>query len=201
MEFNEKLQQLRRNANLTQEELASRLFVSRTAISKWESGRGYPSIDSLRAISDFFSISLDSLLSSDELFALADADKKQAEQKWRSRFIGITDLFSLLLLALPIFASRVGGTLTGVSHLIGSAIPPYMTIAYLVLIIATALCGVISLALAKNQANAWHQICAPLSLSLGAITVALFALGLQAYATIFALALLAIKTFLIIKRR
>ena len=53
MEFNEKLQELRKNKNLTQEQLAEMLFVSRTAISKCESGRGYPSIDSLKEISNF----------------------------------------------------------------------------------------------------------------------------------------------------
>lgn len=42
MEFNEKLQQLRTGKNLTQEQLAEQLYVSRTAISKWESGKGYP---------------------------------------------------------------------------------------------------------------------------------------------------------------
>ena len=52
MEFHEKLQELRKSRGLTQEELAEALFVSRTAISKWESGRGYPSIDSLKEISD-----------------------------------------------------------------------------------------------------------------------------------------------------
>ena len=56
MEFNEKLQKLRTNENLTQEELAEKLYVSRTAISKWESGRGYPSIDSLKAIAKSMSI-------------------------------------------------------------------------------------------------------------------------------------------------
>ena len=53
MEFNEKLQELRKGKKLTQEELAQDLFVSRTAISKWESGRGYPSIDSLKEISRY----------------------------------------------------------------------------------------------------------------------------------------------------
>jgi transcriptional regulator with XRE-family HTH domain len=56
MEFNEKLQELRKQKQLTQEELAEILFVSRTAISKWESGRGYPSIESLKAFSRFFSV-------------------------------------------------------------------------------------------------------------------------------------------------
>ena len=50
MEFNEKLQKLRKEQKLTQEELAEKLFVSRTAISKWESGRVYPSIDCIRAL-------------------------------------------------------------------------------------------------------------------------------------------------------
>ena len=70
MELGEKLQELRKQRGLTQEELAAALFVSRTAISKWESGRGYPSIDSLRAISRFFSVSIDNLLSTDEVLAI-----------------------------------------------------------------------------------------------------------------------------------
>lgn len=54
MEFNEKLQQLRKKKGLTQEQLAEELFVSRTAISKWESGKGYPNIESLKKISKTF---------------------------------------------------------------------------------------------------------------------------------------------------
>ncbi len=63
MEFNEKLQQLRTGKNLTQEQLAEQLYVSRTAISKWESGKGYPNIESLKCISKFFSVTIDELLS------------------------------------------------------------------------------------------------------------------------------------------
>ena len=66
MEFHEKLQELRKSRGLTQEELAEALFVSRTAISKWESGRGYPSIDSLKEISSYFSVSIDDLLSGEQ---------------------------------------------------------------------------------------------------------------------------------------
>ena len=52
MEFNEKLQKLRKGKGLTQEELAQAIFVSRTAVSKWESGRGYPNIDSLKELAN-----------------------------------------------------------------------------------------------------------------------------------------------------
>ena len=76
MEFNVKLQELRKQKGLTQEELAEVLFVSRTAISKWESGRGYPNIDSLKAISKFFGVTIDELLSGDELLTIAEEDTK-----------------------------------------------------------------------------------------------------------------------------
>ena len=56
MEFKEKLQELRKQKGITQEDLAEALYVSRTAISKWESGRGYPNIESLKAISKFFDL-------------------------------------------------------------------------------------------------------------------------------------------------
>jgi transcriptional regulator with XRE-family HTH domain len=77
MEFNEKLQELRKQKGLTQEELASALFVSRTAISKWESGRGYPNLDSLKAIAGFFSITIDDLLSCDEILTIAEEEHKR----------------------------------------------------------------------------------------------------------------------------
>ena len=68
MDFHEKLQDLRKQKRLTQQELADRLYVSRTAISKWASGRGYPGIDSLKAIAAFFSVTVDELLSGSQGF-------------------------------------------------------------------------------------------------------------------------------------
>ena len=72
MEFNEKLQQLRKQNNMTQEQLAEKLYVSRAAVSKWESGKGYPNIESLKAISKLFSVSIDDLMSGNELLTLAE---------------------------------------------------------------------------------------------------------------------------------
>ena len=77
MEFHEKLQELRKNKGLTQEELSQMLYVSRTAVSKWESGRGYPNIDSLKAIAKFFGITVDQLLSGEEVLTIAEEDQKE----------------------------------------------------------------------------------------------------------------------------
>ena len=91
MEFNEKLQELRKQKELTQEELAEVLFVSRSAISKWEAGRGYPNIDSLKAIAKYFGVTIDELLSGDELLTLAEEDTKQREKHFRDLVFGLLD--------------------------------------------------------------------------------------------------------------
>ena len=89
MDFGEKLQQLRKRRGLTQEELAGALFVSRTAVSKWESGRGYPGIDSLRAIAEFFSVSIDELLSGGELMAVAESEGKERTERTLDLVFGL----------------------------------------------------------------------------------------------------------------
>ena len=61
MEFKDKLKELRINANLKQEDVATRLFVSRTLVSKWESGDRYPSDENLERIAELFQISEDEL--------------------------------------------------------------------------------------------------------------------------------------------
>ena len=103
MEFNEKLQELRKKKGLTQEELAEILFVSRTAVSKWESGRGYPNIESLKAISAFFGITIDKLLSGAELLSIAEEDNKQKESHIRDIVFGLLDCSILTFFFLPFF--------------------------------------------------------------------------------------------------
>ena len=67
MEFKDRLKQYRLDNNLTQDELADKLFVSRQAISKYETGRGYPSIDVLTELAKLMGISIDELLTREEL--------------------------------------------------------------------------------------------------------------------------------------
>ena len=115
MESHEKLQELRKSRGLTQEELAEALFVSRTAVSKWESGRGYPSIDSLKEISGFFSVTIDDLLSSERLLSITE---KENQSKLRNLFhllFAMADLFTFTLIILPLYPKTVGGYIYSVN--------------------------------------------------------------------------------------
>lgn len=117
MELNEKLQELRKAKGMTQEELAEVLYVSRTAISKWESGRGTPSIESLKQLSAFFSVSIDDLLSAERALSLAEQESKTKQQNRSAFWIGITDVCALMLTVLPLYPNAAGKTVYAVNLL------------------------------------------------------------------------------------
>ena len=105
MEFNEKLQELRKARSLTQEELAEAVFVSRTAVSKWESGRGYPSIDSFKELSRFFRVSIDELICPDEIIVAAENERRDLIGKYTALICGLLDILTALLLFIPVFGN------------------------------------------------------------------------------------------------
>ena len=201
MEFNEKLQELRKQKGLTQEELAKSLYVSRTAISKWESGRGYPSIESLKAIAKFFSITVDGLISTDEVLTIAEEDSKQSKGRFRSLICGALDISALGLIFLPLFASRSADTVSEVSLLMLTGIHPWLRLLYFISVIGLGVIGIATLALQGYQNCFFNKLMAGISVALGGLAVLLFVLGLHPYAAIFALFLLAFKVFILIKRQ
>ncbi|MDE6950199.1 MAG: helix-turn-helix domain-containing protein [Lachnospiraceae bacterium] len=66
MTFAEKLKSTRKQAGMSQEQLAEKLSVSRQAVTKWETGTGIPDIENIMAISALFDISIDALLSNEK---------------------------------------------------------------------------------------------------------------------------------------
>ncbi len=196
MEFHEKLQTIRKQKGLTQEELAQALFVSRTAISKWESGRGYPSIDSLKAIAKYFSLSLDALLSGEELLTIAEADSKQKQSHLQDLVFGLLDCSSALLFFLPFFGQKTDSIVQAVSLL---KLSHNLKSDYCILTVATILWGVVSLS-AQNCKNAlWQRIKHKISLILTGIGALLFIISLQPYAAIFLFVFLCFKVFMLLK--
>ena len=73
MIFSEKLQLIRKNQGLTQEELAEKLDVSRQAVAKWESGQVYPDICNLIQISNLFNVTVDYLVRDQECMVSCEA--------------------------------------------------------------------------------------------------------------------------------
>ncbi|MFG6347041.1 MAG: helix-turn-helix domain-containing protein [Lachnospiraceae bacterium] len=83
MDFSEKLLTLRKANNLTQEQLAEKLDVSRQSVSKWESGQATPELDKIVALSAIFDVTTDYLLKSseiDDLSVKTDILEKQQQQ-------------------------------------------------------------------------------------------------------------------------
>lgn len=192
MEFNEKLQELRKSRAMTQEELAEALFVSRTAISKWEQGRGYPSLDSLKEISRFFSVSIDDLICSEEIISAAADEKKECMDKYIALICNILDIFLVLLLFLPVFRNGLDSpasvslyAITGLSAWIRMVFAALIGIAVL-----NGICGVIISHFARPVWNR-HRLVTGMVLSIACAVV--FILTRQPYAGIICLAVLVVK--------
>lgn len=199
MEFHEKLQKLRKSENLTQEELADKLYVSRTAISKWESGRGYPSIDSLKAIAQYFHVTIDELIGSEEIVTLAEQDKKESAQKHTALICGVLDCLTALLFFLPLFGNGADGASATLFSISGIAVwLKVVLIAVIALTVLNGFCGVVISGFDKPVWDA-HRVVTGLGLSV--IGTVLFIVTRQPYAGIFFFCILIIKGFLLIKSK
>ena len=147
MEFHEKLQELRKSRGLTQEELAEVLYVSRTAISKWESGRGYPNIDSLKVISNYFSVTIDELLSSEKLLSIVEKENKANIQNLCDWLFGLLDIFAIVLIVLPLYPNVQAGFVYSVNLFAYTQITPLNRSLYWIMIVLLVVVGIIKLIL------------------------------------------------------
>ena len=200
MEFNEKLQNLRKQKGLTQEELAEALYVSRTAISKWESGRGYPNIDSLKMIASYFSITIDELLTGSEVLNLAEQENLEKKQNLHCLLFGLLDISVALLLVLPLFGQISGGTVLAVSLLSLTEISVWLKIVYLLFAIFSVLFGILMLLLQNCSSKLWKSCNSKISLILNSIGVLLFIIGSHVYAATLLFIFLIIKVFILTKK-
>lgn len=201
MEFNEKLQQLRKLNSLTQEELAESLYVSRTAVSKWESGRGYPSIDSLKAIAKLFSVSVDELLSGDELIFLAETENREKTKNLSDVVFGILDCAAALLFFFPFFGQQGDEGIHMVSLAALNDTPDYIRIPYIALVSLTVVFGIAILAFQSLHSRIWVKSKLLISITLGVLAVLVFIISGQPYAAVFIFFMLIIKGVLILKQR
>ena len=200
MEFHEKLQELRKSRSLTQEELAEALFVSRTAVSKWESGRGYPGIDSLKEIARFFSVTVDELICPEEIISAAENEKKDFISRYLTLICGVLDILPAILLFIPAFGNGAGSRETvALSGLDG--ISSWIRILFIIVISLTVLNGICAAVISNFDRPVWNRHRLVTGIALTILGSALFLITRQPYAGLIFFAVLVIKGILILKVR
>jgi len=194
MEFHEKLQKLRKAKGMTQEELAEILYVSRTAISKWESGRGYPSLDSLKEISKFFTISIDDLLSCDTLLSIAEKDNKYKMNKIYDLIHGVTDLFALALIVLPLYPQAVEGYVYAVNLIVYTTnTSQYL---YWAIYIAFIILGGANIFLLKHKKDKQTELVSDISMGMNVLALIFLVVSRETYAAVIMIVMLIVKVIL-----
>ena len=196
MEFHEKLQKLRKDKGLTQEDLAEALYVSRTAISKWESGRGYPSIDSLKELSNYFKVSIDELLSADTLITIAKKENKDNIAHICHFLFGICDMFSVILILLPLYPKTVGNYIYSVNLIYYSELNSLCYILYWMMFLSLIILGFVK---TVNKNYKIYKSITVSSIFLHILLIILLAITGETYAIVVSFLLLIMKTMLVIK--
>ena len=199
MEFHEKLQELRKNRGLTQEELAEGLYVSRTAISKWESGRGYPNIDSLKEISNYFSVTLDELLSSEKLLSIAERENKINLRNMCDLLFGLLDIFAFILIVLPLYPNVVDGFVYSVNLFAYTQTTSLIRSLYWIMFVFLVVVGIIELILTKLGMQKYNKITTRVSMVISTLSVLLLAITRESYAVTVVFLLLVMKGILLFK--
>lgn len=199
MEFYEKLQELRKSRGLTQEELAEALYVSRTAVSKWESGRGYPSIDSLKDISSYFSVSIDELLSGEKLLSIAERENKSNMQNLCDMLIGILDLLSVTLIVLPLYPNPIDGYIFSVNLFSYTETTSFNRFVYWGLFTTLMAAGIAQILLTRLMIVKGRKLLTAGSMGLSILAVLFLAMTREAYAVTMAFLLFVTKGILLWK--
>ncbi len=199
MEFYEKLQELRKSRGLTQEELAEALYVSRTAVSKWESGRGYPNIDSLKEISRYFSVTIDDLLSGEKLISIAEEENKSNIRNVCDLMFGIVDLFSFWLIVLPLYPKTVDGYIYSVNLFAYAETTAFNRLVYWSVFLGLVLMGTLKILLTQFNKGEKQKTVTACSMGLSVGAVLFLALAREPYAVAVTFLLLVIKGVLLLR--
>ena len=151
MDLSEKILKLRKANNLSQEQLAERLGVSRQSISKWESGQSAPDIDRLSLLGDIFNVTLDYLIKPseiDELSIRTEMLEKQQEEIIR-KAMKAQDIKFHILSSVAVYLIAMALIFVIHSYFWQLRIPPI--VAFSILLIATAIAIFINLKYKKSR--------------------------------------------------
>ena len=119
MKFSEKLKKLRQEKNLTQDDLAEKIFVTRTAVSKWETDNGYPSIESLKLLAEMFNTTIDELISEEDVKQKENLEQKTSKTNLTISLVGLAVAIICAVCMFFVFFAILSGVLAGLGILGG----------------------------------------------------------------------------------
>lgn len=195
MDFGEKLKALRTERGLTQEQLAARLYVSRTAVSKWETGGGSPNLDSLQAVARLFDVSVDDLLSADDLIVLARDERRSTARSSGMLSFGLLDVLAVVFAFIPLYGVD-DGSFVRMANLAdyGASVDFGASFAVMAAaVVSLMFVGAVEILLAAAGSRRAARIVALVGFAVQALAVVLFASTMQPYATTLMFALLLAK--------
>ena len=191
----------RRRMDLTQEQLAAKLGISAQSVSKWETEVTMPDISMLPLLSNELGVTIDELLSGEEVLAIAEDDQKQKESHFRDLVFGLLDLSTGIFFFAPFFRQIVEGQIQAAPLLSITQLQPWLKGSYLAVVLVTILSGILILTL-QNCTNAiWRRHKSSLSLLGNVIGVVLFIFSHQPYAAGLTFVFLSIKALILIKKQ
>lgn len=195
MDFGEKLKALRTEHGLTQEQLAAKLYVSRTAVSKWETGGGSPNLDSLQAVARLFDVSVDDLLSTDDLIVLARDERRSSARSGGMLSFGLLDMMAVVFAFLPLYGVD-DGSFVRMANLAEYGVSVDFGVSFAVMaaaIVSLVLVGAVEVALAVAGPRRAARVVGLVGFAVQAVAVDLFVSTMQPYATMLAFALFLAK--------
>ena len=195
MDIGEKLKALRTERGLTQEQLAARLYVSRTAVSKWETGGGSPNLDSLQAVARLFDVSVDDLLSADDLIVLARDERRSTARSSGMLSFGLLDVLAVVFAFIPLYGVD-DGSFVRMANLAdyGASVDFGASFAVMAAaVVSLMFVGAVEILLAAAGSRRAARIVALVGFAVQALAVVLFASTMQPYATTLMFALLLAK--------
>jgi transcriptional regulator with XRE-family HTH domain len=131
--FKEELKRYRNINNLTQDELAAKMYISRTLVTKWESGSVYPTKEHIFKLSEILNVTIKELFTKEEINKIFFSDYKT--KPIEKVLLSISSILVVTSITLLIFSFILENTLTSVSN-IRRVIPPTRYVLFCLVMVA-----------------------------------------------------------------
>lgn len=153
----------------------------------------------MKEISKYFSVTIDELLTGEKLISIAEKENKSNIQKLCDLLIGIVDLFSFILIVLPLYPNPINGYIYSVNLFAYTETASFNRLIYWIMFLALVIAGAVKIFITQFNINKGQKIVTGISIVLSILTILFLAMAKEAYAITFAFLLFVVKGILLFK--